>query len=73
MRIVTLIADSLASDEELQMFQALVKQFQVGYPDWDGQPISPESSVEMMLDVVSKLDIESTGKFISQHGDQNWL
>ena len=56
----------------MKFFQVMLAQFQKEKPDLTG-PISPEDSVRMQLEVVSKLDGNMSGKFLSHHGDQNWF
>lgn len=51
----------------------MVKNFQIGYPNWDGTPLTPEQSVSMMLNVVNGLTIKDTGVFVSQKGNKEWL
>lgn len=62
-----------ATPEELKGFHMLVERFKAGYPEWDGQPISPETSVKMMFKVIDKLSIKDTGAHISHKGNQEWL
>lgn len=63
----------LATPEEIEGFKGMVAQFKLGYPNWDGQPISPETSVKMMFEVIDKFGIEQTGAFLSHKGDKEWL
>lgn len=51
----------------------MVKTFQIGYPDWNGLPISPEESVKMMLNVFDKLELKDSGAFVSHKGNKEWL
>lgn len=64
---------NIATPEELKGFEHMVKTFQIGYPDWDGVPISPEYSVKSMLDVFDKLELKDSGAFISHKGNKEWL
>ncbi|KAJ7448017.1 hypothetical protein FB451DRAFT_1411581 [Mycena latifolia] len=41
-------------------------------PDFKG-PITPRTSVEMMLEVIYRWRVEDTGAFVSHHGNQEWL
>jgi len=36
-------------------------------------PITPQESVEAMLEVINAADVESTGAFISHHGNKEWV
>lgn len=44
-------------------------------PDWSGQPITPEESIRLMMDVIKNATIEKEGGLmVSQHGNQtDWL
>ncbi|EPS40351.1 hypothetical protein H072_5837 [Dactylellina haptotyla CBS 200.50] len=75
---VTIVAISpglvLTSNEEsfVQMYEALTQMFRKTKPDFEG-PISPETSAVMMLETLKKLSVEDTGKFLSHHGNKEWL
>ncbi|KAF3918149.1 C-factor [Dactylellina cionopaga] len=64
----------LTSNEEwfVQMYDGLTQLFRKTKPEFAG-PITPETSVTMMLDVVGKLSVNDTGKFLSHNGNQDWL
>lgn len=62
-----------ATPEELEGSKAMVRNFQIGYPNWDGRPLTPERSVSMVLDVIKALNIEDTGAFVSHKGNKEWL
>lgn len=51
----------------------MTKTFQVGYPNWNGVPLSPEESVNMMLSVVDNLELKDSGAFLSHKGNKEWL
>ncbi|KAI0695680.1 NAD(P)-binding protein [Cerioporus squamosus] len=66
-------AEKPPTPEEIEGYKAMVGMFQKYAPDWDGVPLTPETSVSMMRDVIAKAGPKDTGAFISHHGDQNWL
>ena len=51
----------------------MVKHFQRAFPDWDGKPITPETSVRMMLDVIHRWERKDSGAFVSHYGNKQWL
>ncbi|KAK6340001.1 hypothetical protein TWF730_001777 [Orbilia blumenaviensis] len=55
-----------------QFYENITKVFQKNKPSFDG-PLSPEDSVSMMLETVSKLTFKDTGRFMSHHGNKDWL
>ncbi|KAI0806302.1 hypothetical protein BC629DRAFT_1590701 [Irpex lacteus] len=59
--------------EDIQAFSHVVKTFKIGYPNWNGLPITPEESVSAMLNVFKGLTIKDTGAFISHKGNKEWL
>ena len=68
------VAEKLAATpQELEGYAAMIKQFKRAYPDWDGKPISPETSVKLMLDVISKVEPKDSGTFVSHFGNKQWL
>ncbi len=70
--ILFLIA-TLATPEDIQAFSHVVKTFKIGYPNWNGLPITPEELVSAMLNVFKGLTIKDTGAFISHKGNKEWL
>ncbi|KAI0695678.1 short-chain dehydrogenases/reductase [Cerioporus squamosus] len=66
-------AEKPPTPEEIEGYKAMVKQFQKYAPDWDGAPLTPETSVKLMRDVIAKAGPKDTGAFISQYGNQRWL
>ena len=64
---------SLATPEELEFFQDAFPKFRKASPDWNGNPITPERSVELMLSVIDKVTVKDTGAFLSHWGNQKWL
>ncbi|KAI5120303.1 hypothetical protein M0805_005807 [Coniferiporia weirii] len=60
------------SEEEIAQVQAMMNDFRRAYPDFTG-PITPEQSVNAMLDVIGKATVEGTGSFISHKGNKEWL
>ncbi|KAK7680205.1 hypothetical protein QCA50_016714 [Cerrena zonata] len=64
----------LPEEVQKEIFGLYIERFQAGYPEWDGKLITPEESVTAMLNVVSKLTANDSGKSLSQHGDsKKWL
>ncbi|KAI5793301.1 NAD(P)-binding protein [Geopyxis carbonaria] len=61
------------SAEQMGKVMEMITMFKKAYPEWDGQPISPETSVSMMLEVLGKAGVERSGEFLSQYGNQTWL
>ncbi|KAK5174545.1 uncharacterized protein LTR77_001626 [Saxophila tyrrhenica] len=60
-------------EEAIKGEQAMVAAFMKFAPDFKG-PITPEESVNSMMEVVDKATVESMGgAFVSHHGDKNWL
>ncbi|KAI0653102.1 NAD(P)-binding protein [Cubamyces menziesii] len=59
--------------EELEFFQDAFPKFRKASPDWNGNPITPERSVELMLSVIDKVTVKDTGAFLSHWGNQKWL
>ena len=51
-------------------FFALFKKYQ---PEWSGEPMMPDESVRMMLDVIHKVGPADSGAFLSHWGNKNWL
>ncbi|RPD58256.1 short-chain dehydrogenases/reductase [Lentinus tigrinus ALCF2SS1-7] len=66
-------AEKPPTPEEIEGFKAMVKQFQKYAPDWDGVPLTPETSVTLMRDVIAKAGPKDTGAFVSHFGNQKWL
>jgi hypothetical protein len=50
----------------------MLKQFQVAEPELKGQ-IQPEESVRKTLQVIERLDAETSGQFLSHNGNKNWF
>ncbi|KAI0349812.1 NAD(P)-binding protein [Trametes cingulata] len=66
-------AEKPPTAEELAAFQDMVAQFKKYAPDWDGVPITPETSVRLVLGVIEKATVNDTGAFLSHWGNQKWL
>ena len=45
----------------------------VARPDWEAEPLAPEKSVGLVLDVIGRATPADSGKFMSQFGNQVWL
>jgi len=57
---------------ELQKIGIMLSDFKTQYPDFAG-PITPSESVVMQRKVIDSLTIESSGAFLSHHGNKSWL
>lgn len=62
----------LATDEQLKAFMPIFKKLQALDPEFKG-PITPEESVRLQLQVINGATVKDTGKFVSQHGNKQWL
>ena len=62
------------SEAELEGIKGMIAQFQKYAPDFTG-PITPQQSVEMVLQVIEEKSVEKGdgGIFVSHKGDKNWL
>lgn len=56
----------------LQAEKTMLKQFQVAAPELKGQ-IQPEESVRKCLQVIERLNPETSGLLLSHKGDKRWL
>lgn len=50
----------------------MLKQFQAVEPELKEQ-IQPEESARKCLQVIKRLDAETSGLFLSHNGDKKWL
>jgi 23S rRNA-/tRNA-specific pseudouridylate synthase len=68
--------DIIAGEKPSQVVQAhkiTLKQFQAAEPELKGQ-IQPEESVRKSLQVIERLDAETSGLLLSHNGDKaRWL
>ena len=71
--LVTTSQSLAATPKEIEQYQAMVKNFQLAYPDWDGKPITPETSVKLMLEVIHRWEVKDSGAFVSHFGNKKWL
>ena len=63
----------LAAEQKAEIFKIMMDSVRKVKPDFQG-PISPETSVKMQLDVINKLTVEDSGKFLSHFGSTTeWL
>ncbi|KAF2235985.1 NAD(P)-binding protein [Viridothelium virens] len=60
--------------EQIEGGKAMAAQFKEYAPDFSG-PISPQTSVEMVMRVLEEKSVEKGdgGRFVSHKGDQRWL
>lgn len=57
----------------VQGIEVMLKQFQAVDPELKGQ-IQPEESVRKSLQVIERLNAETSGLFLSHHGDKaRWV
>lgn len=63
---------TLATANELEQFTIMTNKFRKFYPDFTG-PITPETSVQMQLEVINRTTVNDTGAFISHKGNKVWL
>ena len=62
-----------ATPEEIKGYEAMIKSFKSAYPDFTGA-ITPEVSVNMMMDVIERWDVKKENcAFVSHHGTKAWL
>ena len=47
--------------------------FKASDPDWDGVPLLPRQSADLVLGVIDRATPEESGGFISQYGNKRWL
>ena len=59
-------------ESDPEMVNAMIKSFQKMDPSVTG-PISPEVSIRDQLQVIDALDDNLSGKFVSQHGNEDWF
>jgi len=61
------------TDEQIEGAKQMISAFKVYAPDFEG-PISPQTSVDMVLKVVDEASVEeSGGSFVSHYGNKQWL
>ena len=60
------------ADEEAGR-DTLIRAFKAGDPHWNGIPLLPRESADLVLDVIDRATPEESGRFISHHGDKRWL
>jgi len=59
--------------EEEARRDAMFRIFKAGDPDWNGVPLLPRQSADLVLDVIDRATPEESGRFVSQYGDRRWL
>ena len=52
---------------------AMIELLKAGYPDWNGVPLLPRQSAELVLGVIDRATPKESGGFVSQYGDKRWL
>ncbi|KAJ6261653.1 hypothetical protein Dda_2451 [Drechslerella dactyloides] len=56
----------------VKMYEAITAIFRRTHPDFPG-PLTPEQSVNHMLETLKKLTVKDTGRFMSHYGNREWL
>ncbi|KAK6331249.1 hypothetical protein TWF696_003309 [Orbilia brochopaga] len=56
----------------VKMYEAVTEIFRRVHPDFAG-PLTPEQSVNYMLNTLGKLTVKDTGRFMSHYGNREWL
>jgi len=51
----------------------MINMFKASDPDWDGVPLLPRQSADLVLGVIDRATPEESGGFISQYGNKRWL
>lgn len=51
----------------------MIERIKRAYPGWDEQPLTPEVSVKLQLDVIEKVGLKDTGAFVSHWGNKKWV
>lgn len=65
----------IAGEKPSEVVQAdnfMLKQFQAAEPELKGQ-IQPEESVRKCLQVIERLDAETSGLLLSHNGNRSWM
>lgn len=58
--------------EQIKAYEEMSDNFRKLNPTFTG-PIKPKESITMQLQVLDKLTPEDSGKFLSHHGNKEWL
>ncbi|THV04312.1 NAD-P-binding protein [Dendrothele bispora CBS 962.96] len=59
--------------EEMGGVMEMITAFKKGYPDWTPMPMPTAESVGLMLEIIDKLTVEDSGKFVSHKNNREWL
>ena len=51
----------------------LINRFRLSNPDWNGVPLLPKESAELVLGVIDRVTPKDSGGFVSQYGNKCWL
>lgn len=51
----------------------MINMFKAGDPGWNGVPLLPRQSADLVLDVIDRATPKESGGFVSQYGDKHWL
>jgi len=54
-------------------WNAMIDKFKGSDPDWNGVPLLPRQSADLVLGVIDRATPEESGAFVSQYGDKRWL
>lgn len=53
--------------------ETLINMFKLSNPDWNGVPLLPKESAELVLGVIDRATPKDSGGFVSQYGNKSWL
>ncbi|KIM31707.1 hypothetical protein M408DRAFT_327161 [Serendipita vermifera MAFF 305830] len=53
-------------------YESMMKKLKPLFPDFKG-PLTPEQSVDMILEVIDKTTMADSGTFVSHNGNKEWL
>ncbi|KAI0808052.1 NAD(P)-binding protein [Fomes fomentarius] len=66
-------AEKPPTPEDVEGFLRMVEKFKRLYPAWEGVPLTPETSVRLVREVIDKVGPKESGAFVSHFGSQQWL
>ena len=64
---------SVGTPAEEAGWGAMIDLLRATYPDWNGIPLRPRQSVDLMLGVIDKATPKESGGCVSQYGDKRWI
>ena len=60
-------------EEQPAILQDFFPKFKKYIPDWSGEPMTPDESVKLMLDVIHRMGPADSGAFLSHWGNKKFL